>query len=184
MPWIEDVTLEGASVRLAPMTLDHVDALCAVGLDPAIWQWMPAKVRDRAGMAAFVESCVAARDAGTALPFVTVVRDSALVVGATRFMNMVPADLRVEIGGTWIAPAWQRTRVNSEAKYLMLGHAFDQWGCRRVEFKTSARNDRSRSRSCVSARRRRARCESTWCRRTDRRATACISASSMTNGRR
>lgn len=145
MPWIEDVTLEGASVRLAPMTLDHVDALCAVGLDPAIWQWMPAKVRDRAGMAAFVESCVAARDAGTALPFVTVVRDSALVVGATRFMNMVPADLRVEIGGTWIAPAWQRTRVNSEAKYLMLGHAFDQWGCRRVEFKTSARNARSRA---------------------------------------
>jgi RimJ/RimL family protein N-acetyltransferase len=145
VPWIEDAALEGALVRLVPMAIAHVDALCDVGLDPDIWRWMPSKVRDRAGMTAFVEGCLAAREAGTALPFVTTTRDAGLVVGATRFMNMAPADLRVEIGGTWIAPAWQRSRVNSEAKFLMLRHAFERWGCRRVEFKTSALNARSRA---------------------------------------
>lgn len=145
MSWIEDVTLEGAFVRLVPLTIDHVDPLCAVGLDATIWRWMPSKVRDRAGMQAFVESCLAARDAGTALPFVITERETGQVVGATRFMNIAAADLRVEIGGTWIGPAWQRTRVNTEAKYLMLRHAFERWGCRRVEFKTSALNAKSRA---------------------------------------
>ena len=98
--WIEDVALEGAVVRLVPMTLDHVDALVGVGLDPSIWQWMPLKVRDRAGMQRFVEAALGAREAGTALPFVTTLRESGEVVGATRFMNVAPTDLRVEIGGT------------------------------------------------------------------------------------
>jgi RimJ/RimL family protein N-acetyltransferase len=145
MPWIEDVVLEGATVRLLPLTLDHVDELCAVGLDPGVWRWMPSKVLDRAGMGSFVDGCLAARIDGSALPFVTTLRETGQVVGATRFLNMAPADRRVEIGGTWIAPAWQRTRVNTEAKYLMLGHAFERWGCRRVEFKTSALNARSRA---------------------------------------
>jgi len=145
MPWIEDVVLEGATVRLVPLTLDHVDPLCAVGLDPGVWRWMPWQVRDRSGMQTFVDGCLAARNDGTALPFVTTLRETGQVVGATRFMNMTPADRRVEIGGTWVAPAWQRTRVNTEAKYLMLGHAFERWGCRRVEFKTSALNARSRA---------------------------------------
>jgi RimJ/RimL family protein N-acetyltransferase len=145
MPLIEDVVLEGATVRLVPLTLDHLDPLCAVGLDPGVWRWMPWQVRDRSGMERFVDGCLATRNDGSALPFVTTLRDTGQVVGATRFMNMAPADRRVEIGGTWIAPAWQRTRVNTEAKYLMLGHAFERWGCRRVEFKTSALNARSRA---------------------------------------
>ena len=145
MPWIEDVVLEGHHVRLVPLTLGHSDALAAVGLDPSLWRWMPWKVTDLAGIRAFAESSLAARAAGTALPFVTTLRESGKVIGATRFMNIVEADLKVEIGGTWITPAWQRTRVNSEAKYLMLRHAFEAWGCRRVEFKTNALNEKSRA---------------------------------------
>ena len=145
MPWTEQVTLVGALVRLVPLTIGHVEALCAVGLDPAIWRWMPSRVRDRPGMQAFVEGSLAAQDAGTALPFATTLLANGQVVGATRFLNIVPCDLRVEIGGTWLGPAWQRTRVNTETKYLMLLHAFEHWGCRRVEFKTSALNARSRA---------------------------------------
>jgi N-acetyltransferase len=142
---LEDVVLEGPEVRLVPLAAHHVEALCAVGLDPAIWRWMPVMIRDEEGMRAFVEESLATRREGSALPFVTTRRDDGAVVGATRFMNVVPAHRRLEIGGTWITPAWQRTRVNTEAKYLMLRHAFESWDCQRVEFKTSTRNATSRA---------------------------------------
>jgi RimJ/RimL family protein N-acetyltransferase len=125
--------------------MDHVDALTEVGLDPAIWRWMPYRVRDRAGMQAFVEESLEGFTRGSEIPFVTTLRDTGQIVGATRFMNITLTHRRVEIGGTWIAPAWQRSRVNTEAKYLMLRHAFEHWNCRRVEFKTHALNTQSRS---------------------------------------
>ena len=142
---IEPTTLEGEFVRLVPLSPDHVDACSAIGLDPDIWRWTPLRVRDAAGMRRLVEEALRAQRAGTALPFTTTARESGEVVGMTRFMNIAPADRRVEIGFTWIAPAWQRTRINSEAKYLMLRHAFETWGCMRVEFKTNALNTRSRA---------------------------------------
>jgi RimJ/RimL family protein N-acetyltransferase len=142
---VEPLTLEGETTRLVPLTLEHVDALCEGGLDPDIWRWMPWRIRDRAGMQALVEETLRARDAGTAVPFTTTLRETGQVVGATRFMNIAPSDRRLEIGGTWLVAAWQRTRVNSEAKYLMLRHAFESWGCMRVEFKTNALNARSRA---------------------------------------
>lgn len=137
--------LQGTHVRLEPLALGHVDALCAVGLDPAIWRWMPNHVREPADMRAFVEECLDAQDAGTAIPFATTLRETGQVVGATRFMNIAPAHRRVEIGGTWIGAAWQRSRVNTEAKYLMLQHAFEHWQCIRVELKTHALNAQSRA---------------------------------------
>ena len=96
-------------------------------------------------MAQRIEELLAAEAAGSDLPLVTVERASGTVVGSTRFMNIDAANRRVEIGGTWIAPAWQRTALNTEAKYLMLRHAFETWQCVRVEFKTDALNTQSRT---------------------------------------
>lgn len=140
----ERITLSGSGVTLVPLTVDHVDALTEIGLDPDIWRWMPYRVCDRAGMRAFVEESLDEWRTGSTVPFVTTLRESGQVVGATRFLNIARAHRRVEIGGTWIAPAWQRSRVNSEAKYLMLRYAFEHWECRRVEFKTNALNTKSR----------------------------------------
>jgi N-acetyltransferase len=82
---------------------------------------------------------------GVSLPFATIERSSGTVIGSTRFMNIDVPNRRVEIGSTWIAPPWQRTAINTEAKYLMLSHAFDQWGCIRVELKTDVLNQKSRN---------------------------------------
>ncbi len=141
---LDPVTLEGGVVRLVPLGVEHVDGMCEVGLDPEIWRWMPTTVNDRAGMEAFVQESLDMQKAGTGLPFATTLRDTGQVIGSTRFMNVAVAHRRVEVGGTWIGTAWQRTRVNTEAKYLMLRYAFEQLGCLRVEFKTHARNSRSR----------------------------------------
>lgn len=137
--------LEGKAVRLEPLEAGHVEALCAVGLDGAIWDWHAFPILTREQMAAYVEAALAGRARGTALPFVTIERVGGTIAGCTRFGNVDPFNRRVEIGWTWLAPAWWRTGLNLEAKLLMLGHAFDAWQCARVEFKTDARNARSRA---------------------------------------
>lgn len=140
-----DVVLEAAHVRLEPLTPAHVDGLAEVGLDPAIWRMSPSPVRTRDDLRRYVEDALAARAAGTALPFATVHRASGRVAGSTRFGAIDAAHRRVEIGWTWLAPEFQRTALNTEAKYLMLRHAFETWGCVRVELKTDVLNERSRA---------------------------------------
>jgi RimJ/RimL family protein N-acetyltransferase len=142
---IEPVTLEGRHVRLEPLSLDHHDALCEVGLDEEIWRLSPTPVATRDDMRAYIEEALAGQARGSYLPFATIDKSSSKVVGSTRFGNIDLENRRVEIGWTWIAPAWQRTAVNTEAKYLMLRHAFETLGCMRVEFKTDSLNDRSRN---------------------------------------
>jgi RimJ/RimL family protein N-acetyltransferase len=132
-------------VRLEPLGLHHLEGLCAVGLDPSLWALTTIRVATPEDMRGYVEAALAEQRAGTALPFATVERASGTVVGTTRFGSAAHEHARVEIGWTWIAPAWQRTTVNTEAKYLMLRHAFDVMGVRRVELKTSALNARSRA---------------------------------------
>jgi RimJ/RimL family protein N-acetyltransferase len=139
------VTLEGRIVRLEPLGLEHVDALCAVGLEPSLWAFTTMQITTPEQMRAYVETGLAEQRAGTALPFATVERATGTVVGTTRFANAVHEHARVEIGWTWIAPPWQRTGVNTEAKLLMLRHAFEVLRVRRVELKTSALNVRSRA---------------------------------------
>lgn len=139
------VVLEGNVVRLEPLRLEHHEALSDVGLDPSLWALTTIRVRTPADMRAYIEEALAGQRAGVSLPFATVERATGRVLGSTRFGNITPAHRRVEIGWTWIAPAWQRTAVNTEAKLLMLRHAFDTLGCRRVELKTSALNVRSRN---------------------------------------
>ncbi|OZC01722.1 GNAT family N-acetyltransferase [Rubricoccus marinus] len=140
---LSPVTLTGAHVRLEPLAMSHLDALAAVGLDPDLWRLTPSPVRTREDMAAYIQAALDGHARGEMLPFATVDRASGGVVGSTRFGNIVPQHKRVEIGWTWIGKRWQRTAVNTEAKLLMLRHAFGPLACNRVELKTDARNVRS-----------------------------------------
>ena len=142
---LEPVTLDGRRVRLAPLELAHVPALAEVALEPALWRWTLARPTDEAGLRAWAEAAIAGRDAGTELPFVTLEADTGRPIGSSRYLNIVLEHRRLEIGWTWVAPPWQRTGANREAKLLMLSHAFDTLGCRRVEFKTDSRNEPSRT---------------------------------------
>jgi RimJ/RimL family protein N-acetyltransferase len=144
-PRLEPVTIEGSIVRLEPLSLDHVPALAEVALDPSIWRWTLARPTTEAELREWAEATIAGREAGTELPFATIDRASGRPIGSSRYMNIVLEHRRLEIGWTWVAKAFQRTGVNREAKLLMLRHAFDTLGCRRVEFKTDALNEPSRT---------------------------------------
>ncbi len=146
MPFaVAPVTLHGRVVRLEPLRPAHLDGLAAVGLDPALWEWTYDRITTRDEFARRIEEALAEEARGTLLPFVTVLAADGSLAGETRFLNIAPEHDRVEIGSTWVAPAWQRSAVNTEAKLLMLRHAFETWGCRRVELKTDALNARSRA---------------------------------------
>lgn len=143
---IEPVTLCGRHIRLEPLSLDHHAQLCAVGLDPEIWRWNPWRiVRTPEDMHLYIELALQQQASRTALPFATIELAGGQAIGSTRFAGIDHDHRRVEIGSTWIAPPWQRTAVNTEAKYLMLRHAFEELGCVRVELKTDSLNQRSRA---------------------------------------
>ena len=139
------VTLEGRHVRLAPLAVEHVPALWEAANDPEIWQWTLNHPRSEDDIRRYVEAALAKRAAGGGLPFATLEAGSGRVIGSTRYHNWEPPHPRVEIGYTWIARPWQRTPVNTEAKYLMLRHAFETLGVARVELRTDALNARSRA---------------------------------------
>ncbi|RMH74272.1 MAG: N-acetyltransferase [Gemmatimonadetes bacterium] len=141
---IEPVILEGPFVRLEPLTRDHIPALFQAANYPEIWEYMTSIVATPEDMVAYVSAALDQQAQGVALPFVTVHTATNTVVGSTRFGNIAPEHRRVEIGWTWITPRFQRTAVNTEAKWLMLTHAFEVWNCIRVEFKTDVLNTRSR----------------------------------------
>jgi RimJ/RimL family protein N-acetyltransferase len=138
------ITLTGVAVRLEPLSLDHHAALCRIGLDPALWRWTSVQIATPEEMLGYIEDALRLREAGTALPFATIDRASERVVGCTRYGNIDHANRKLEIGWTFMAPQWQRTRINTEAKYLMLRYAFETLGSIRVELKTDALNQTSR----------------------------------------
>ena len=142
---IEPVTLEGQVVRLAPLTPAHADDLLEHALDPDLWRWTLSHVESRADLERYIASALEEQERGRALPFAHVLRSSGRAIGSTRFGSIERAHRRVEIGWTWIGRAHQRTAVNTEAKYLMLRHAFETWQCLRVELKTNALNTPSRN---------------------------------------
>ncbi len=143
--WLEPVVLEGRRVRMEPLALErHWDGLLAVGTDPAVWRWMLNDIRDAAGLRRYVDTALQELADGRALPFATIDGASGRVAGSTRFGSLAPEHRRVEIGWTWLGVEFQRTHVNTEAKYLMLRHAFETVGCVRVEFKANALNEPSR----------------------------------------
>lgn len=142
---VQPIVLEGQFVRLEPMRSEHVDALWRAGDHESLWRLIPTQVESRDDMRKYVESALVDQSRGIALPFVTVERSSDEVVGSTRFGNIDVGNRRAEIGWTWITPDRQRTVINSEAKLLMLTHAFETWKCIRVELKTDFLNERSRN---------------------------------------
>ena len=136
-------TLVGRIVRLEPLAQRHADGLWEASRDPRTWRWLSiVQPATRGAFDAWIAGAVAARDEGTEVPLVTLCGER--VVGSTRFLALRPEHRSVEIGWTWLDPPAWNTGVNVEAKLLMLGHAFETWGCRRVELKTDARNERSR----------------------------------------
>ena len=131
-------------MRLEPLSQSHCDGLCEFSLDPELWRLIPYRMTTPEEVLAYIRARRQALAAGLELGFATIARDQGRVVGSTRFMNIDAANRRVEIGGTWIAPPWRRTAINTEAKYLMLRHAFEEWNSIRVELKTDALNQQSR----------------------------------------
>ena len=142
---LSPVTLEGRYIRLEPLSRQHHHDLVKAGAEPAIWQWLSSSHESPEGMAAFIDDALASQENGTTLSFAIVDRRSVTAIGSSGYHRIEPAHRRLEIGFTWIAPAFQRTATNTEAKYLMLRHAFDTLGFRRVEFKTDSNNHRSQA---------------------------------------
>ena len=142
---LSPTTLEGAHVSLVPLTMEHSPALLPVALHEELWRWTVSQIRSAADLDRYIATALREQQLGTALPFATVRRGTGAPIGSTRFGNYDPENRRVEIGWTWIAPEFQRTAANTEAKLLMLRHAFEELQCIRVELKTDALNEKSRS---------------------------------------
>ena len=141
------LTLEGSVVRLEPLRREHAGLFWDVAKNDLedIFRWIPYSMKTREDFELLVHKAFSEQERGESIVFATVERTTGRAIGSTRFMNIDRNNRRVEIGSTWIAPAWQRTAVNTEAKYLMLRHAFEIWGCARVELKTDALNQKSRN---------------------------------------
>jgi len=139
------ITLYGKRIRLEPMRSEHLGALRVAGAFQELWKWTSTYAHTPDSMREYVDAALAEAREGKAIPFVTVDRASGRIIGSTRFANFDHQNRRVEIGWTWITPEFQRTHVNTEAKFLMLCHAFEKWECVRVELKTDVLNDKSRN---------------------------------------
>ena len=123
---LQPITLEGRAVRLEPLRLDHAPLLWDVVKNDLAdtFRWLPYSMAKPEDFQQVVEKALDELQRGESLPFATVERGSGRVIGSTRYMNIDGANRKVEIGSTWIAPAWQRSAINTEAKYLMLRPRF------------------------------------------------------------
>jgi RimJ/RimL family protein N-acetyltransferase len=139
------VSLVGSRVRLEPLAQKHHDSLAVAGTDPAVWRWLPTEHHAAGTMQAFLDDAFERFAAKTAVPFATIDLTKERAVGSTRFHCIEAAQHRVEIGVTWIGADYQRSHVNTEAKLLQLWYAFTVLGCRRVELKADAENQKSRT---------------------------------------
>jgi RimJ/RimL family protein N-acetyltransferase len=141
---VTPIVLEGRFVRLEPLSNAHVSGLAAIGLEESIWRHMPyGPMSEEADIGRWVRDILDRAAGGTDLPFAVVHLASGRIAGATRYMDIRPADHGLEIGGTWYGTEFQRTAVNTESKYLLLRNAFEELKCIRVQFKTDSRNVRS-----------------------------------------
>ena len=138
-------TLTGKHVKMVPLSIDHHADLAAVGLDQSHWKWIPYQVLTTDDIMKYIRTALAEQERGVSMPFATCLTENGRAIGCTRYMNIDAPNQRVEIGSTWIAPSHQRTIVNTEAKYLMLRHAFETMDCNRVELKTDVLNEKSRN---------------------------------------
>ena len=142
---IESIVLEGEAVKLAPLEMKYLDELYEAASDESLWLWTMDIIKSKDDLRRYVETALDEQTRKVSLPFVTIEKSSNKIVGSTRFGNVDVKNRKTEIGWTWINPRWQRSVVNTEAKLLMLSHAFEIWDCVRVELKTDALNEKSRT---------------------------------------
>lgn len=141
---VEPVTLSGGVVRLEPLSEAHIPELAEAGKDASIWRYMLyGEVTNIEKMDSWVRDKLSRKAAGTDQPFAVRHLKTGKLAGATRYMEIRPAHRGLEIGGTWYGTEFQRTPVNTESKYLLLRHAFENLGCIRVQLKADSRNERS-----------------------------------------
>ena len=142
---ITPVILQGTRIRMEPLSLErHFEGLLEIGLDPELWRWTLNVCTTREDLSSYLREALNMQSEGNAMPFATVDKATGRVLGCTRFGNIEPKHRRVEIGWTWVGRPYQGSHVNTEAKFLMLRHAFETWGFLRVELKTNALNRKSR----------------------------------------
>ena len=144
MPWPETITLSGDHVRLVPLSHDHHDALVDAVQDGELWRLWYTAIPTPDGMAAEIDRRLGLRETGSMLPFTVIEPASGKPVGMTTYMNIDAVNRRVEIGSTWYRRSAQRSPLNTEAKFLLLGHAFEALDCIAVEFRTHFFNQASR----------------------------------------
>ncbi|WP_085695394.1 MULTISPECIES: GNAT family N-acetyltransferase [unclassified Pseudomonas] len=138
-------TLEGRGIVLRPLQYADADALLQAAADGELWNLTVTVVPSALTVDGYLKKALDGRDAGTVMPFAIVLKATGQVIGSTRFWKIDPLNRKLEIGSSWIAATWQKTFVNTEAKYLMLRHAFDVLGCVRVQFTTDETNQKSRN---------------------------------------
>jgi RimJ/RimL family protein N-acetyltransferase len=142
--WDTPVTLNGKYVRLEPLSEAHIRGLAEIGIGQNFWHFMLyGDMRTDADMRNWVLDILSRAGKGTDLPFAVIDLTSGRVAGATRYLNMMPKDRGLEIGGTWYGVDFQRTAVNTECKYLLMTYAFEKLRAIRVQLKTDSRNERS-----------------------------------------
>jgi RimJ/RimL family protein N-acetyltransferase len=140
----QPVTLEGTHVRLEPLAPCHAEDLFEVGQDETIWPYMPRPpLKSLQDAHALIDQAVEVAGSGTQIPFAIIERAGGKAIGSTRYLDIRRNDRGLEIGWTWVGTAYQRTVVNTECKYLLLRHAFEDLGAVRVQLKTDLRNVRS-----------------------------------------
>lgn len=138
------ISLEGKYITLEPLSIEHLNELQIAGGFSSIFRWFADSYSETGMMERFVKEALDDQQDGVALPFAIVDNSSNEAIGSTRFCNISPEKEKVEIGWTWLTPSKQRTATNTESKLLMLRHAFEEWGCVRVEFETASENVKAR----------------------------------------
>ncbi|MDQ0178584.1 GNAT family N-acetyltransferase [Bacillus chungangensis] len=141
---LKKVSLIGKRMKLLPLQASHAEGLYKAAAFPEVWTYLSTKVKNQEDMHHIINNALEAREKGTELPFTVIDQETDAIVGSTRFLYISIPNKHLEIGWTWYTPAVWRTRVNTESKYLLLRYCFETLQFNRVQFKTDARNKRSR----------------------------------------
>ena len=145
LPKSMDTTLVGQNIELRPLRLEHKQALLEAAADGELWNLKVTAVPGPETIDEYISTAMAGREAGTVMPFIIMQRETGRVVGSTRFWKIDPVNRKLEIGHSWLSASVQRSRVNTEAKFLLLTYAFEVMNCVRVQFTTDALNEKSRA---------------------------------------
>ncbi|MEO7838849.1 MAG: GNAT family protein [Anaerolineales bacterium] len=143
--WIEPVTLSGTRILLEPLSLEHLDGLSAAVKDGELWNLWYTSIPSPEKAQAYIETALDMREKAGAMPFIIRDRQSDTIIGCTRYFNVDEVNQRLEIGHTWYSESYQRTAANTECKYLLLSHAFEELKAIAVEFRTHWHNHKSRA---------------------------------------